>query len=60
MKIENKINPFNLFLQMENYLKEFVIQENTNFIAGTNINLRAIYFHIRILIISKIISHIKF
>jgi len=46
--------------QIENYFKEFMIQENTNFIAETNINLRAIRFRIRILIMSKTISHIKF
>jgi hypothetical protein len=41
-------------------LKEFMVQGNTNFAAGTNIILLVIYFRIRILFNSKTVFHLKF
>jgi hypothetical protein len=37
LKIDNKVNPFKVALQMECYLKAFIVQENKSFIAGKKI-----------------------
>ena len=60
IKIDKTVNPFKVVAQIDKYLKQFMEQKNTNFIAETNINLRTICFRIRILIMSKPVCHIKF
>jgi len=60
IKSDNKVNPFKMVVQMKWYLKGSMVQENTNFIAGTNINFRLICFRIWFLNISITVCHIKF
>ena len=45
---------------MEYYLTEFMAQENTNYTAGTNINILEMCFRIRIVINSKSFFHLKY
>jgi len=60
IKFNKKVNPFKVVVQMEYNLEESTVQENTNFIAGTNINFRLICLRVSFLTISKNICHIKF